>query len=197
MDNTEEKILSAARKIFTTKGLDGARMQNIADEAGINKALLHYYFRSKMKLFDVVIKETIADFIPVIDKILESDIPLEEKIKLSIEKYFDMLQKNPQLPIFILGEINRDSERFIEIMSEFKEIRHLASSFNKTFLSAGKRIEEPAQYFTSIISMIIFPYIAKPLIRHAFFSGNENTALIYMESRKQFVIKYALKLLED
>ena len=80
--NTEQIILKAARKVFTHKGFDGARMQEIADEAGINKALLHYYFRSKDKLFEAIFKEVITTFFPRIISVLTSDLSLFEKITL-------------------------------------------------------------------------------------------------------------------
>ena len=81
--STEEKILAAARKVFIAHGLAGARMQEIADEAGINKALLHYYFRSKDKLFETILVETMQSFLPRVNAIFTSDLPLEEKKLLS------------------------------------------------------------------------------------------------------------------
>ena len=77
--SAEEKILAAAKKVFTRNGMDGARMQDIADEAGINKALLHYYFRSKDKLFQVIFVQEAKKFFPKIKMIFESDLPLFEK----------------------------------------------------------------------------------------------------------------------
>ena len=62
--STEQKIREAARKVFQAKGMHGARMQDIADTAGINKALLHYYFRSKDQLFEAIFKEALQQLIP-------------------------------------------------------------------------------------------------------------------------------------
>ena len=78
--STEKTILEAAKKVFLDKGFDGARMQEIADEAGINKALLHYYFRSKDKLFDAIFEEAFKQFLPNISDIMVSDISIEEKV---------------------------------------------------------------------------------------------------------------------
>src|SRR2546425_901472 len=80
-ETTENKILQAAKKVFITKGLDGARMQDIADEAGINKALLHYYFRSKDKLFEVIFMEAATSLFPKIVSILDEDISLFDKLR--------------------------------------------------------------------------------------------------------------------
>jgi AcrR family transcriptional regulator len=91
----EEKILSAARKIFTTKGMAGARMQDIANEAGINKALLHYYYRDKEKLFETIFLAEAQKFFPKINAIFQSDDPLFLKIEKFVDEYIDeMLGKS-------------------------------------------------------------------------------------------------------
>ena len=115
--NTEGIVLAAAKKVFILKGMDGARMQEIADEAGINKSLLHYYFRSKEKLFEEIFKDTFAKFIPKIDVLLSSNKSLEDKIKEFVKEYLELLQKNPHLPQFILQELNRNPDRLVELMS--------------------------------------------------------------------------------
>src|SRR5580698_10566654 len=89
-DNSEERILIAAKKVFVLKGMAGARMQDIADEAGINKALLHYYFRSKEKLFEVIFQEAAQRLFPRINLVFESDVPL-----------------------FVLNEMSRDADKFL------------------------------------------------------------------------------------
>ena len=91
---TEEKIYEAAKKVFLTKGLDGARMQEIADIAGINKALLHYYFRTKEKLYSEVVKNSASTFFPQIMTILLSELPFEVKIWTIVDKYINFLQHN-------------------------------------------------------------------------------------------------------
>src|SRR3954468_10948841 len=107
---TEEKILEAARKIFLAKGLDGARMQDIADEAGINKAMLHYYFRSKEKLFEKIFTEVAGHFLPRIATILASENSVLEKIDTFCAEYINQVMQTPYVPIFILNEINRQPE---------------------------------------------------------------------------------------
>uniref|UniRef100_UPI002600CD9D TetR/AcrR family transcriptional regulator n=1 Tax=uncultured Chitinophaga sp. TaxID=339340 RepID=UPI002600CD9D len=80
--NTEQLIIAAAKKIFFQKGLSGARMQDIADEAGINKAMLHYYYRSKDKLFDMVFQSAMGEMMVDIKAILEKDASLQEKLSV-------------------------------------------------------------------------------------------------------------------
>lgn len=78
--HSEEAILKAAHAVFLRRGFYGTRMQEIADEACINKALLHYYFRSKDKIFEAVFLDSLKIFLPQILEILDSDEPFEKKI---------------------------------------------------------------------------------------------------------------------
>ena len=111
--STEEKILEAAKKVFTSKGMYGARMQDIADEAGINKALLHYYFRSKQKLFEVIFAAAAQKLFTKINFIFESDMPLFEKIEHFTEEYITVMMESPYLPLFVLNELSQDSQAFL------------------------------------------------------------------------------------
>ena len=114
--NTEEQIFEAAHKVFTQKGFDGARMQEIAEEAGLNKALLHYYYRTKEKLFDAILKQVFKNFFPKVFSFMGSDIPISDKIGQFVDKYIDLIQGNPFIPNFIIGELNRNPERIVELL---------------------------------------------------------------------------------
>ena len=111
---TEERILTAARQVFLSRGMDGARMQDIADEAGINKALLHYYFRSKDQLFERIFLEVANAFLPKVFAILDSDLTLFEKIERFCKEYISQVMTTPYVPIFILNEINRQPQEFLK-----------------------------------------------------------------------------------
>src|SRR5688572_23826496 len=111
---TEERIKAAARKVFTKKGYSAARTRDIAEEAGINLALLNYYFRSKEKLFEQVMLEKFQKFFGVVVPILvDIDTTLEQKIELVANNYISMLLENPDLPIFVLSEIRNNPDRFV------------------------------------------------------------------------------------
>jgi len=92
--STEGTILEAAKKVFISHGFDGTSMQQIANEAGINKSLLHYYFRNKEKLFAAVFSYAFQNFIPQVQGILNSDISVFIKIERIVSEYMDMLLKN-------------------------------------------------------------------------------------------------------
>src|SRR5881394_2478863 len=95
--DTESRILDAAHRVFVRRGTAGARMQDIADEAGVNKALLHYYFRSKEKLFEKIFTELSQHFFPKLVKIFESDESLFRKIELFVAEYIDQMRQTPYL----------------------------------------------------------------------------------------------------
>src|SRR5580698_3307924 len=104
--STEEKIKAAARKIFTKKGYAATRTRDIAEQAGLNLALLNYYFRSKEKLFEIVMIEKVQQLLAFMSPVLNNpDTSLHEKIDLITPSYIDMLLKNPDLPMFVLSEI--------------------------------------------------------------------------------------------
>lgn len=185
---TEEKILAAARKVFLNKGMDGARMQDIADEAGINKALLHYYFRSKDKLFEQIFLEVATGFLPRIGAILESDETLFHKIELFCEEYIGQMQKTPYVPIFILNEINRQPQAFLEKvlgarqLPLFKMVEEIARE-----VEAGHiKPIDPLQLLLNVLSLCLFPFLASPLVQHITGMNNEEFTDL-MEQRKKDV----------
>ena len=138
---TEGKLLAAAKKVFTTKGMAGARMQDIADEAGINKAMLHYYFRDKDKLFEVIFLQEAEKFFPKINTIFESDLPLFEKIEQFVNEYIDEMVENPYLPWFILNELNRDADQFLSKIWDMLKPLAIINSLNYEFTVYSRRIK--------------------------------------------------------
>src|ERR1035437_6883824 len=112
--STEEKIKEAARRVFTKKGYAATRTRDIAEESGYNLALINYYFRSKEKLFDIIMLEHLQTFIHSVMGILnDPSTTLQEKIEVLIGHYIDMLIKNPDLPIFVLSAINADPKNLV------------------------------------------------------------------------------------
>ena len=117
-ENTEIEILNAAKEIFQQKGMDGARMQEIADKAKINKALLHYYFRSKQLLFEAVFKNAFALLAPQLNNILNDDSNLFEKIIKFTDSYIAFVTKHPYLPNFVIQELNKNPEFMEKLRSK-------------------------------------------------------------------------------
>src|ERR1035437_8679176 len=109
---TEEKIIVAARRLFTTKGYSAVKTRDIAREAGINLALLNYYFRSKEKLFELITKENFHYFMQVISEIVnDKKTSLWQKIEMLVANYIEMLSLNPDMPLFVLSLAKQDPQR--------------------------------------------------------------------------------------
>jgi len=190
----EERILAAARKVFTTKGMAGARMQDIADEADINKALLHYYFRDKDKLFEVVFMEEAQKFFPKINAIFNSDAPLFEKIENFVNEYMDEMLENPYLPWFVLNEVNRDPDQFMYKIWGKENLpkpgKFLEQIEKELEMGTIKRIH-PMHLLMNLLSMTIFPFVAKPMmIRNL--RMNEMQFRQAMEQRRKEIPKFII-----
>ena len=196
VDSTEERILEAAKKVFIRKGMYGARMQEIADEAGINKALLHYYFRSKNKLFEAIFQEAFHEFAPNAFGILKGDMPFEEKIQLFVSNYIDLISKNPFLPIFIISEINQNPDRLGHITNMMGVIRQEIGKEIKIKVSTGEyRNIDPVQLLSNVVAMTLFPFLAKPIIQGAFGYSDEDFRK-FLEERKKLIPDIILSYLK-
>ena len=114
---TQNKIAETARELFLEKGFDGVKMQELANRAGVNKGLLHHYFKNKQSLFDEIFANAIDQLFGKIETSLVSKGSLEEKINLIIDAYFDMLLSNPKLPIFVFFELNKNPELLQKLFS--------------------------------------------------------------------------------
>ncbi len=174
---TEEKIKEAARKIFTEKGYSGARTRDIAEEAGINLALLNYYFRSKEKLFKIIIYEQIDELFGLIIPIIKDrTTDIQSKIDLIIESYFNLLSNNPDLPLFVLSELKNEPEN-----SKFKD--KLSSILNDpTIVEILGQINpniSPYHLLMNLIGLIIFPFISKPIF--------ETTGILNADNYKELI----------
>lgn len=192
-DTTEERILMAAQHVFILKGMDGARMQEIADEAGINKALLHYYFRTKEKLFGAIFQNVFSKILPNLMELVDSEQAIEEKLAIFIDKYIDLLQRNPFLPTFILKEMNRDPKVLASLLKKNGVNPARIFAMFKREMEAGRiRKMDPRDLLINILSMSIFPIAAKPLMTVMFFDNDKKAYDEFISARKQSVKEFIL-----
>lgn len=192
-DSTEDKILEAATNVFVSKGMEGARMQEIADEAGINKALLHYYFRSKEHLFEAIFAEIIKFAFPKITRIVQSDEPIVTKIEQVIDAYIDLLIKHPFIPGFVIKELNRDPSGLFKMVMKFGLNPQVVFDQIQLAMDRGEIIKmQPRHLAANIISMCIFPFAARPIISFVLFKDDQKALETFYAERaeviKQFVI---------
>ena len=165
--STEERIKAAARKVFHQKGFAGTRTRDIAEEAGINHAMLDYYFRSKEKLFVMVMMETMAQFFKGVNLMLNDEsTSLDEKIDLIVSNYVDLLLKEPELPTFILNEVRPNPQAFVEQNPIKEALTHSVLTRQYAEAVARGEITEPnlMQAILNVIGLVIFPFIAKPIL---------------------------------
>jgi AcrR family transcriptional regulator len=196
--STEELIFDAAQKVFVEKGFNGARMEEIAKEAKINKSLLHYYYRTKEKLFGAIFGKVLNLFMPKVITFIESDAPLFEKLEFFVQSYIDLIKKNPYIPNFILNELNRNPEHVGAMLAEATGIlKH--NAFERFSIQIQKEIEKgtikpikPDQLIVNIIGLCIFPFIAKPILLTIIFGNDKNKYNEFIESRKEEVTKFII-----
>jgi TetR/AcrR family transcriptional regulator len=186
--NTEEKILESAREIFVHKGFEGARMQEIADHAGINKALLHYYFRGKEKLFAAVFKNTILQIGPALSAFFNEDIPLEVKVWKFVDNYLELIKKFPKMPLFIMNEISTNPERILQQLNfeAYLDFQKLEKQLREEF-KQGHIIKVDIRHFiVNIIGLTVFPFAAKIIIQKNL-GIKEEDWLQFIEERKKVI----------
>lgn len=194
---TEQKILLAAKKIFVAKGMAGARMQDIADEAGINKALLHYYFKNKEQLFEMIFTELSTEFFPRLKMIFASEDPLFVKIETFCAVYIEHVLQNPHIPIFVLNEIHQRPAWFAKKMLKAgpPNLARLIQDVQEEIKAGKIKPIHPAQLVLNMLSMCVFPFIAKPMFM-AIMGMEESSFRQLMEARKKEVPAFIIASLK-
>lgn len=189
---TEARIIQAAREEFLEKGLYGARMQDIAQRAGINKALLHYYFRSKEKLFTLILEESLHKFFPLVKETLVMPLPLRQKLERLVEIYLTNLTAHPFLPIFILSEAHKNPELFPSKLFEqnqFSEMILFARQIQEDMAAGRIQPMHPAHFIINLLSLIVFPFLAKPMAKFAL-NLDEGAYQVILSERKKYIMEY-------
>ncbi len=165
---TEEKIKEAARVVFYKKGYAATRTRDIAEEAGINLALLNYYFRSKEKLFGIIMLETVTGFMQTMVTVLNDEkSSLEKKVELVAFNYIDFISKEPNIPMFMLSELRNNVNGLLEKLP-IKQIVMNSMFFkqHQEAVAKGKITEpNPLHFLMNLLSLVVFPFIAQPLMQ--------------------------------
>jgi AcrR family transcriptional regulator len=182
--STELRIKEAAHKIFLTKGFSGTSVRDVAKEARSNVALVNYYFRSKKNLFNVVMLEKVHQLLGSLAPILNDETTtLDRKIEGMVNSYVDFLTKNPDLPTFILSELRKKNFEFVAGARLDKII--FQSQFMKQLKEACGETN-PVHVFISLLGMMIFPFVAKPIMLQTGLV-NEKAFQKMMQERKALI----------
>jgi TetR/AcrR family transcriptional regulator len=195
---TEEKIFEAATDVFVEKGMDGTRMQDIATHAGINKALLHYYYRTKDQLFNAVFEKIAGKIFKRFAPVFDETLSLEEKIRFFYKEHIAFLQANPRLPGFLLNEVNRNPERIKNLLKNV--------DFDNIWLKIFQQHEEELkkynitktsmpQLMISIAALSVFPFAAKGILE-GILEKTGHSFNDYMEERKEYAADFVINAIK-
>lgn len=170
--STQQKILSAAQHEFCDHGIDGARMQAIADRAGVNKALLHYYFRSKDKLFEIIVRDLVSSIWRQIhaDLRVQSQAPdLRSVIRSLVSSYLSAMSQQPEIPLILVRQmLSRDKNVRVIAHSIIAEIgdapSRIFSAFTREVKSGRIKKVDPVQLMMNIMGMVIVTFLSQPIV---------------------------------
>ena len=194
--NTEALIKEAARRVFTTKGLAATRTEDIAAEAGVNKALVNYYYRSKDRLFEAVFYEEMIELTENMNAVLSNtELTVFEKIRQLVEGDFAVLLKNPGLPLFIMNEVARNP---CLIDPTGKKAQHSEKMFEQFRVLIESEIEngtikpiDPKMLWMNLFSLVMMPFVAKSWISHLF-QLDDIRYLALMQERRSHVADFII-----
>lgn len=193
--DTEQRILEAARTVFLRQGTAGARMQEIAREAGVNQALLHYYFRSKERLSAAVFQQIASRIFPALVQTLGADISLDEKIDGVIGVYLENLSRNPFVAGYLISELHHNPARVKQLVAGAigadpqtvlpSLLKKLEKQIEERVRAGTMRLIQPHQLVINLISLCIFPFAARPMLSIAFGMDDPAFARFIGQRRKE------------
>ena len=185
--STEERILEAAHTVFVREGTRAASLKDIAQEADVNQALLHYYFSDKKTLADTVFEQVASKFIPQIQEVFVAEQPVEEKVEKIVQRYIRLLRENPYLPLYVVGELNQSPNEMKERirsmgLAPFDDLDLLDEQLRRRAENGELRPISAEQFVVNLLSLCIFPFIARPLIE-TMFGMDEDAFERFIEER--------------
>lgn len=189
----ENRIIDAARAVFIEKGYAETSMSEIAAKAGINRPALHYYFRTKDKMFQAVFGSIVSSVIPkVFDAIMHKEKSVAERTECIIDAYYSLFINTPQLPLFMLRELNRDPEMLIKTilgLNVADTMRKAISSLQEE-MDEGKLKKVPLQFiFFNFYSLLTFPFLTIDISRKVFEYNDDTLRESLTEWKKNIVFQ--------
>ncbi|HET6679664.1 MAG TPA: TetR/AcrR family transcriptional regulator [Gemmatimonadaceae bacterium] len=201
--DTEQRILDAARRIFVRRGTSGARMQEIAAEAGVNQALLHYYFRTKERLAQAIFLEAAGRLVPAVVELMGSDAPIERKVEEFVHLYIDTVRRTPFLPGYVLSELHQHPERLATLRSDprvpdagvpAKLLAQLRDQIDAGVSRGELRRIEPEQLVINLLALSVFPFVARPMLG-AVFGMDDRAFERFLDARRRELPVFILSAL--
>ena len=192
--NTEVRIMEAAKVVFMKYGLYGARMQDIADTAGINKALLHYYFRNKEKLFDQVFDGALSKYFEQMEVIHDESLPILDRVLIYVDQIMDFLSEYPQMSMFIIKEISINEAMFKEKVHKIKRNKNgnILSILEKGKKNGSIPEIDSVLFLIHLHSLCTYPFLAAPIFKviteNSKVAFNDSGNIKLKQSVKDYVI---------
>ena len=188
-NSTEEKIKAAAQKVFHQKGYAATRTRDIALEAGINLALLNYYFRSKQKLFNLIMEAALIKFMMSLKMVFNDEkTDLQTKVERICARYIDLLIKEPELPLFIMNELRHHPQFIADKIEPLDSLSNsvFATQFKEAVKKGSIRPTHMLHFIMNILGLAVFPFIAQPILKNIG-KLNENQFKKLMMERKKLI----------
>ena len=197
-ESTEQSIKKAARIVFLKKGLDQARTQEIADLAAVNHSLIPYYFKSKQKLFDIILAEVFNEFIAKVEKVVnDGNTNFETKVYLLVDRYSEMVLESPYLPLYSITVIRKGNSAVTTYTKQMRIMLHhsVMARQLKQEVEAGKfKPATLAQVIMNILSLTLFPALAAPVLQ-TMGDMKEEHYIQLIESRQKHIAEWVLHTL--
>ena len=198
-NDLERQIIETAQQLFIEKGFAGTSMSDIAATVGINRPTLHYYFRTKDKMFKAIFGSIVISLMPKIHDIIKLDIPFVDRMGMVLDEYIELFTKEPYLPKFICGEIQRDVNHLLEAAKElqFEAALSLVKDTLLAEMEAGKIKKVPLpMVFLTFYSLLTYPFLVRNLIT-TLFLDNEEDFTSFLQEWKQHIITELTNLLSN
>jgi len=198
-ESTEERILKAAHSVFVRDGTRAASLKDIAEEADVNQALLHYYFSDKKTLADTVFEQVASDFLPRLKAVLTSEESIEEKVRTFVPKYIERVRENPYLPAYIVGELNQNPDALKERLRSmglvpFEGIDTLDDQLRRRAEEGTLRPISAEHFVVNLIALSIFPFIGRPLIE-AMMGMDDDAFELFIRERAEQIPEFVIMAL--
>ncbi|MGE5627728.1 MAG: TetR/AcrR family transcriptional regulator [Solirubrobacterales bacterium] len=190
----KKDIINAAIDVFIAKGKSGARMQEIADKAGVNKMLLHYYFRNKELLFQEVLKNTLIDlYYSVVETSFKTN-NFKDTLAEFIDKHFEFLYKKRDVLRFLLWEVSHDGKDVYELIKNtFQKLGNTPMDALRERISVAIKNGEireinTSEFIFNLFSLDVFSIMVLPFVQ-LFSNIDENELQILMKKRKKEIFR--------
>jgi TetR/AcrR family transcriptional regulator len=194
---TEQLIKDTAKRIFLTEGKMSATTQDIADAAGVNRTLLHYYFRSRDVLFDLVFKEALTKLRERLHEVLGSGLPFKMKVENIVNVFYEELIKSPYLETFVALRLNQHPDKYEELFTGLPGGKERLKSFLKEIQSEMEKgtIAEmrPLNFFINLFALMAYPFVARPIYLKMFDLTDQAYSKLLTERKKNIIEMLFLK----